>query len=185
MSTKRRKRRLFGIADLEEAALILTRAAEGRTAMAGGFAMMFYGSPRLTNDIDIVADEPITSFGNDHPLSFGGFSFSVGPVPVDWIVRNDAFEGLYKQALRDAISTEEGYDIVTPEYLVAMKMATTSEKKKHEDDILYLLREPDLVDRNEARDIVRAWLGGQFAVGEFDSLAFEADLLNAREGRHS
>jgi hypothetical protein len=68
-------------------------------AVAGGLAMHFYGSPRLTKDVDIIASQHL-SLTPQHQLTFGGssYTFQIGryKVQVDWIVRNDGYEKYYK-----------------------------------------------------------------------------------------
>lgn len=43
-------------------------------AVAGGLAMYFYGSPRMTKDVDIIASQNL-SLTPEHQLSFGGSSY--------------------------------------------------------------------------------------------------------------
>lgn len=45
-------------------------------------------------------------------------------------------------------------------------------------DLLWLLRQPKLVDRKAAREIVHRLVGGQFAAESFDAVALEADWRN-------
>jgi hypothetical protein len=45
-------------------------------AVAGGMAMYFYGSPRLTKDVDIIASKDL-SLTPQHRLGFGGSSYTV------------------------------------------------------------------------------------------------------------
>src|SRR5262245_2471574 len=63
-------------------------------AIADGLAMYFYGSPRLTKDVDIIASKNL-SLTPDHRLSFGGSSYTlqVGKyaVQIDWAAPVDAF----------------------------------------------------------------------------------------------
>ncbi len=53
-------------------------AAEQETewAIAGGLAMYFYGSPRMTKDVDIIASQNL-SLTPKHSLSFGGSSYTL------------------------------------------------------------------------------------------------------------
>ena len=117
-------------------------------AVAGGLAMHFYGSPRMTKDVDIIASNHL-SLTPQHPLSFGGSSYTlqVGKynVQVDWIVRNDGYRELYRKALKEAISLPNGLRVVTPEWLVILKF--NAGRQKDLDDIVFLLKQEKLVDR--------------------------------------
>lgn len=117
-------------------------------AIAGGLAMHLYGSSRLTKDVDIIASKHL-SLTPEHPLGFGGSSYTlqVGKyaVPVDWIVRNDGYQKYYRAALQDAITLPNGLRIVTPEWLVILKI--NAGRQKDLDDIVFLLQFPKLVDR--------------------------------------
>ena len=97
----------------------LAEQEEIEWALAGGLAMYFYGSPRLTKDVDIIASKHL-SLSPNHPLTFGGSSYSlqVGKytVQIDWIVRSDGYQKYYGAALRDAIDLPNGLTIVTPEW---------------------------------------------------------------------
>jgi hypothetical protein len=77
-------------------------------AVAGGLAMHFYGSPRLTKDVDIIASRDL-SLTPQHRLTFGGSSYTmqVGKyaVQVDWIVRSDGHQVFYRKALQANITT--------------------------------------------------------------------------------
>jgi hypothetical protein len=117
-------------------------------AVAGGLAMHFYGSPRMTKDVDIIASNHL-SLTPQHPLSFGGSSYTlqVGKynVQIDWIVRNDGYRELYRKALKEAISLPNGLRVVTPEWLVILKF--NAGRQKDLDDIVFLLKQEKLVGR--------------------------------------
>lgn len=117
-------------------------------ALAGGLAMHLYGSQRLTKDVDIIASKDLALTAK-HRLSFGGSSYSlqVGKyeVPIDWIVRNDGYEKFYRAALQEAVKLPNGLRIVTPEWLVILKF--NAGRQKDLDDIVFLLRRKNLVDR--------------------------------------
>ena len=87
-------------------------------ALAGGVAMSYYGSPRLTKDVDIISSR-ILGLDSSHKLGFGGerYTAKVGrkEVPVDWIVRNDDARPLYEAALADASNEEFGIPLISPE----------------------------------------------------------------------
>mgnify|MGYP006885818510 CR=1 FL=1 len=117
-------------------------------ALAGGLAMHLYGSPRLTKDVDIIASRDL-SLTPEHKLGFGGGSYTlqVGKysVQIDRIVRSDGYQKYYRAALKDAIQLSNGLRLVTPEWLVILKF--NAGRQKDLDDIVFLLRQPKLVDR--------------------------------------
>lgn len=117
-------------------------------AVAGGLAMYFYGSPRLTKDVDIIASKNL-SLTPDHMLSFGGSSYTmqVGKyaVQIDWIVRSDGYHKYYRAALKDAIQLPNGLRVVSPEWLVILKIIAG--RQKDLDDVVFLLEQRKLVDR--------------------------------------
>ena len=117
-------------------------------AVAGGLAMHLYGSPRLTKDVDIIASEHL-SLTPQHRLSFGGSSYTlqVGryAVQIDWIVRSDGYQKYYRAALKEAIELSNGLRIVTPEWLVILKF--NAGRQKDLDDIVFLLKQPTIIDR--------------------------------------
>jgi len=117
-------------------------------ALAGGLAMHLYGSPRLTKDVDIIASRDL-SLTAQHRLSFGGSSYTlqVGryTVRIDWIVRNDGYQKYYRAALKEAIELSNGLRIVTPEWLVILKL--NDGRQKDLDDIVFLLKQPKMVGR--------------------------------------
>ncbi|MBI1760980.1 MAG: hypothetical protein HYR56_06030 [Acidobacteria bacterium] len=117
-------------------------------ALAGGLAMHLYGSPRLTKDVDIIASRDL-SLTPQHRLNFGGNSYTqqVGKyaVQIDWIVRNDGYQKYYRAALKEAIKLSNGLRLVTPEWLVILKL--NAGRQKDLDDIVFLLRQPNMVDR--------------------------------------
>ena len=124
-------------------------------AVAGGLAMHFYGSPRMTKDVDIIASNHL-SLTPQHPLSFGGSSYTlqVGKyaVQIDWIVRNDGYRELYRKALKEAIGLPNGLRVVSPEWLVILKF--NAGRQKDLDDIIFLLKQEKLVDRSTVKQKV-------------------------------
>jgi hypothetical protein len=117
-------------------------------ALAGGLAMHLYGSPRLTKDVDIIASRDL-SLTPQHRLGFGGSSYTlqVGKyaVQIDWIVRNDGYQKYYRAALKEAIELSNGLRLVTPEWLVILKF--NAGRQKDLDDIVFLLKQPKMVER--------------------------------------
>ncbi len=133
----------------------LATQEEVEWALAGGLAMHFYGSPRLTKDVDIIASNHL-SLTPEHSLSFGGSSYTlqVGKynVQIDWIVRNDGYRELYRKALQEAIRLPNGLRVVTPEWLVILKF--NAGRQKDLDDIVFLLEQEKLVDRSAVKQKV-------------------------------
>jgi hypothetical protein len=129
-------------------------------AVAGGMAMYIYGSPRMTKDVDIIASKNL-SLTQDHPLGFGGSSYTlqVGKyaVQIDWIVRNDSYQEFYRKALQQAIRLPNGLRVVTPEWLVLLKF--NAGRQKDLDDIVFLLKQPNLVDRPTVKEKMIATVG--------------------------
>ena len=167
--------------------LLVSRAKRDgvRIALLGGAAMSFYGSPRLTGDVDFISDsdlQSINDFDYVTKLSFGGNRYVVpGDVPVDLIVRGDDQTALYEEALDSAEETDEDFLIVSPEYLAAIKFG--AQRGKDQDDLLWLLAQTDLVDTKKAEAIVRKHLGGSFAAKEFRQAVHEAEW-RSREGEY-
>ncbi|MGH9751581.1 MAG: hypothetical protein ACREA2_02255 [Blastocatellia bacterium] len=126
----------------------LASVEEIEYAVAGGLAMYFYGSPRLTKDVDIIASKNL-SLTPDHRLSFGGSSYTlqVGKyaVQIDWIVRSDGYQKYYHAALKDAIQLPNGLRVVSPEWLVILKIIAG--RQKDLDDVVFLLEQSKVVDR--------------------------------------
>lgn len=134
-------------------------------ALVGGIAMYLYGSPRLTKDVDIIASNFVSLEANA-PLTFGGSNYIIKigkyKVAVDWIVRSDGYAKYYKTALADAVIFPNGIKLISPEWLVILKMFAG--RQKDYDDAVFLLKEKDLVNRPKVKEnIVKtagedAWL---------------------------
>lgn len=154
-----------------------------RSAVAGGYAMQIYGSPRLTGDVDLVAaeaPEDMKPLKSVRLLTFGGRRYvTKDGVEVDIIERSDDLKGLYEEALHQATQTEDGLPIVAPDYLAVIKFAAG--RPKDEDDLVWLLQQPDLVDRVKAIDIAYRHLGGRYAKDSLQSFIDEADWRTHRE----
>src|SRR5262245_9177659 len=77
----------------------LAKSKRIKWALVGGIAMHFYGSPRLTKDVDVIASA-ILPMPAEKRLDFGGarYRIRVGRkrVPLDWIVRNDNVDVFYE-----------------------------------------------------------------------------------------
>ena len=163
------------------AAKIATQQATGiAAAICGGLAMHLYGFVRATQDVDLVASA-LLDVTPVRELSFGGISFSVEaagrPVTIDWIVRDDFFREFYETALAEAQDLGEGLRIVTPEWLVTLKYI--SGRGKDRIDLLWLLQQPQLVDRAQVLahfDRIMGPLGASFPRRELVRLFVEADM---------
>ena len=103
-------------------------------------------------------------------------------VTVDWIVRDDEQREFYEQALADAIPTDDGLWIVSPEWLVIIKYLASRVKDKL--DLIWLLQADNLVNRELLITHLRKVLGEKaslFVIPEFQSEFNYADLLKMRE----
>ena len=123
-------------------------------ALAGGLAVILYGSDRLTKDVDIIASKklPLESEGN---LVQGGERYIVKTskkiVVVDWITRTDEAKRFYERALKDAVMIADT-PILTPEWLVILKYIAG--RFKDQEDGIFLLRQKGLVDRNKVKQMI-------------------------------
>lgn len=152
-----------------EAAQILGEAAAKENvqwALAGGIAMHLYGSDRLTKDVDVIASARISSVESKQPLTFGGESYTVKigkyEIPVDWIVRSDAAAEYYRAALAEAVQLPNEMKIISPEWLVIVKLIAG--RQKDLDDCVFMLRKKNSVQVNRPKvkeNIVR--VGGDAA----------------------
>jgi hypothetical protein len=167
---------------LEAAAKIIAFAKELNVdwALAGGLAMHFYGFTRATKDVDFVA-QSLLNLKPVNNLSFGGVTYQVDvgdkTIGVDWIVRDDLFREFYDNALRDAIEIENGMRYITPEWLVILKYIAG--RSKDQIDLLWLLQQPNLVDREIVLDQMTEVLGEKGAalpIRELERLFAQADL---------
>jgi hypothetical protein len=143
-----------GVEAAQQVAVIAARE-EIQWAVAGGLAMHFYGSPRLTKDVDIIASKDL-SLKPEHKLTFGGSSYTlqVGKyaVQIDWIVRSDGYQKYYRRALGEAIELPNGLRVISPEWLVILKV--NAGRQKDLDDIVFLLNQERLVDRSVVKQNV-------------------------------
>ncbi len=174
-----------------EAARKIGEIAEGENvewALVGGIAMYLYGSPRLTKDVDIIASNFVSLKANA-PLTFGGNNYliEVGKykVAVDWIVRSDGYAKYYRAALEEAVVFPNGMRLISPEWLVILKMFAG--RQKDYDDAIFLLKEKGLVNRSKVREnILRvgsedAWLA---TLANFRRLCNLADGKTIEPGKY-
>lgn len=155
-------------------------------ALAGGIAMHLYGFTRATTDVDLIGAQALNLTAT-RKLSFGGVTYpaKVGErlINVDWIVRDDETAEVYQAALADAVPSDVGLSVVTPEWLVIMKKL--ADRGKDYLDLLWLLRQDGLVDRARVAQLLRALFGrgAYWPIQNMKSLYLEADLMRAKDER--
>ena len=123
-------------------------------ALAGGLAVILYGSDRLTKDVDIIA-AGVLPLENKGLLKQGGARYLIATskqeVAVDWITRSDEAKRFYQAALRDAARIKN-VPILTPEWLVILKYIAG--RFKDQEDCVFLLRRASLVNRRKIQELV-------------------------------
>lgn len=168
---------------LKAAGIIAKQASEEGIdcALAGGIAMHVYGYRRATKDVDLLASDLLARPYNQK-LSFGGESYlvQVGEriITVDVIVRDDFFRNFYDAALRDAEVMPGGLRVVTPAWMVILKYL--SGRGKDILDLLWMLREPGLVDRTEVSKLLEQVMGesgAQVALRGLEPYYLQADVM--------
>jgi len=156
-------------------------------AFAGGIAMHIYGYVRATTDVDVIAEE-LLNLKSDKNLTFGGESYRVEVgnrlITVDWIVRNDEDKKFYVAALAGALEIENGIRIISPEWLVILKQL--SGRPKDQLDLIWLLQESDLVNREQVEENIRRVLGeyATYLIRDLQSEFDYADVLKMRGARN-
>jgi hypothetical protein len=156
------------------AAVIEVQPILNRPALLGGLAMRFYGSKRITEDVDFAA---LTLRGapEGEALTIGGVRFlASNGVEVDVIVREDDYSALYIAGAANArVLRVEGADIrtVTPEYLAVMKIVAGREDKDIP-DLKFLLTRPGF-QFDEAVELAYAYIGnyGAQELRQYDRIA--------------
>lgn len=162
--------------DILSRAMLEEAQQEGlNMAIAGGYAMQFYGSSRFTNDLDIVSDRELDAYQYKDvglkkigSLTFGGQRFATkDEVPLDWMVCTDHAAGVFAEALLLAKAPAgKPYRVVPAAHLVAMKFLA-NRAKDHLDIRLLMKKRPVAI--RQARKIVSRFFGPDAAL-EFDSL---------------
>lgn len=159
----------------------LKLAGRSKIVLAGGVAMQIYGSDRLTKDVDFIAKAVPPGILIEKRLSFGGASGKTpGGAAVCFIVRSDDYASLYREALNKSAKVE-GYDVVAPEYLAAMKLVAGRTKDEH--DLMFLLM-AGAINLARARSIVKKHLGA-YGLKDFDSRIDEAEWRKTRDVKRS
>jgi hypothetical protein len=155
-------------------------------ALCGGLAMHVYGFTRATVDVDFIAAERLP-LPASKKLQMGGETYQLQTgsenkkIDIDWIIRDDDKQEIYKAALAGATSTEDGIPIITPEWMVILKYLAG--RGKDQIDLLWLLREEGLVDRELVKQHIND-LFGRYAfwpLADMDNLFLEADVMKARD----
>ena len=146
--------------------------------------MQLFGFTRATKDVDIVASKLLDRESVDE-LAFGGqiYILPIGgvAVEVDWIVRADDKKVVYEAALSNAEMTEHGFPIITPEWMVILKYLAG--RGKDQIDLMWLLQEPELVNRERVIAIVEELMGPMafWAKQDLKAVFLEADFRNEKE----
>ena len=166
-----------------EVARTAARAAQAQgvaCALVGGLAMHLYGFTRATTDVDMIADAPLGWQAKD-TLNIGGETYTAlagaREIELDWIIRDDFFRDFYEAALRDAIETEAGLRVIGPEWMVILKYV--SGRGKDQIDLLWLLQQPGLVNREVVRKLMNTVMGEKAAalpLREIERLFSQAEL---------
>jgi len=169
-----------------EAALVIVEHARKQGiqwALAGGIAMHLYGYLRATQDVDMLASS-VLGIESDRKLSFGGESYPVRigerKILVDVIVRDDFFRNIYDAALRDAQTIEDGWRIVTPEWMTVLKYLAG--RGKDQMDLLWLLQQPGLVDRGKVSQLLEGATdktAAEIALRGLEPFFVQADVMRA------
>jgi len=172
---------------LEVAGKIVKIAQEKKIdcALCGGLAMHLYGFTRSTVNVDFIAAGKLT-LPATRELEMGGEAYTIqsgreNEIEVDWIIRADDKKEVYEAALAGATSTEDGLPIITPEWMVILKYLAG--RGKDQIDLLWLLREEGLVDRELVKQHISS-LFGRYAfwpLADVDNLFLEADVMKARD----
>jgi hypothetical protein len=154
-------------------------------ALCGGLAMHVYGFTRATVDVDFIAAERLP-LPASKKLQMGGETYQIQAraekkIDIDWIIREDDKQDIYKAALAGATSTDEGIPIITAEWMVILKYLAG--RGKDQIDLLWLLREEGLVDRALVKQHINDLFGryAYWPLADMDNLFLEADVMKARD----
>ena len=182
MSSHNARKQFLSPEKMDEAVTEVAAIAKSegiRIAVIGGYAMQLYGSDRLTSDVDFAADSPIPGLRRGRRLTFGGTQTqSSAGVPIDIVVRDDAYEELYDEVISLAKRIRGvPVPVATPEHLAAMKMAAGRDGKDHLD--LAFLIVSGATSTAKARRIIERHLG-EYAAREFDLLVDEFRWRHSR-----
>ncbi|MCI0392878.1 MAG: hypothetical protein MOB07_29455 [Acidobacteria bacterium] len=170
---------------LKAAGIIFKQAdKEGiECALAGGIAMHIYGYLRATHDVDMLASK-VLDLPGEEKISFGGkrYVVEVGErkITVDVIVRDDFFRDFYEAALSDAHTTPDGWRVITAEWMVILKYLAG--RGKDQLDLLWMLKEPNLVDRGKIAKLLERVMGktgAQAVLRGLENFYVQAEVMRA------
>jgi hypothetical protein len=159
-------------------------------ALVGGVALQYLGSDRFTKDVDVVADAALDAEGKltvIGPINFGGTAYQTpSGGKLDYILRDDEFQKLYEKALEEAVVTEHGFPMVTPDYLAAMKFVAHITDRRgsvnHLSDLKWLLRQEEgFVDPKKIEAIVYRYAGGRLPQEMFRKISDEVRFERSEE----
>ena len=130
-------------------------------ALAGGMAVIVYGSDRMTKDVDIIASQVLPpKFKVAGRLRQGGERYEIATrnrvTNVDWIIRSDGFKTMFSEALSEAVEIK-GVPVLTPEWLVILKFIAG--RFKDQEDAVFLLSRKGLVDRRIIKEKIIKHVG--------------------------
>lgn len=167
--TSGKKTRFLGSQEVErglEEIAQLAREQDVHVVLIGGAALQLLGSDRLTKDVDFAAERPLAGVTEYGMLDFGGIKAATASgVPVDLVIRDDKYRGLYEAVIEHATRVEGvPVPVARPEYLIAMKMVAG--RPKDDVDLEFLLADAG-VDLERARAVVAEHLG-PYAVDELE-----------------
>lgn len=172
---------------LDIANKMVRTAEENRVncALCGGLAMHVYGFTRATVDVDFIAAARLP-LPAARELEMGGEAYTVQSdeakeIEVAWIIRADDKKEVYEAALAGATSTEDGLPIITPEWMVILKYLAG--RGKDQIDLMWLLREEGLVDRELVKEHITVLFGRHafWPLADMENLFLEADVMKARD----
>ena len=147
--------------------------------IAGGLAMHLYGFERATKDVDFISDKRI-SLQVKRFLSFGGERYEIEiegeKIDVDWIIRRDKYKAFYDLALAETKLLTNEIQILTPEWLVILKYIAGRAKDRI--DLIWLLQQPNSVNRKKVKDNIEKVVGKLGATGFLLGLQREFDLAD-------
>lgn len=167
------RKRMLSQAEIDEGLEEIARACKKQSVLlVGGIALHFYGSDRLTGDIDVVSDADLPGFVVGKSLAFGGYSTQTSTgIPVDVIQRKDDYAMVYAEALfRGRTLAGSPLPVVSLEYAVVMKMAAGRAKDQADLDTILQMS----VDRAAARRLVKRLLGA-YATRDYDQAVLQSD----------
>ena len=180
---KSKAQRFLNPTDIETAINEMKTMSGDRFIVAGGVAMMFYGSERFTRDVDFVAHciaKIPTMILKQKPIAYGGVS-GITPrgVPVHFILRRGDFTALYNDAVDNPRKSDDGYYVATPEHLAIMKMVAG--RSKDMSDLNFLVTSNDF-DLFKAQNLAKVFLG-TYGLNVFNSLVEEAEWRAKKDKR--